>query len=1770
MLALVASDSLSLGGTLQTTAANGALGAEVDISSSAILVAPATATAQNGQILLTPTSLDALGAQTLLLGGLNNAGAITTTAQSVEIASGADLTAPVVLLAAQDQINVDSGASISATGAAPSARSYSLSGDGAFLSTSAGVQSSVVRTGTTGTNGLLTLAPGSSVAASGGSVYLEASNNVVTGGTLSLAGSDLAVQSPNIILGAAPKGITGTVLGSNVLAAQGLRNLLLESGSSIDIYDGVNAAAKNITIDSAGLSGFGAADEVATLSAAGTFTLSNLQGSTTNGAGTGTGALTINAADINLAGGTLAVSGFGSLALSANNSLTASPAASSSTASLSSTASSSAGSSSIPNSVNSGLSTAGSLTVTASRITTGADVNLTLSATGAVSLLAPAQPAALTAASALGGSLTVMGSSITVATPIELPSGRVTLTSTGVAAGDMVSLQSGGSINVAGVVQQYAGVAVASPGGSVTLASAGNIDLAAGSSIDVSAGSGGQGGSLAMSAPGGTVSLGGTVTGMGGPGMGASVSIDAQGFGDFSTLGQSLTAGGFTGGWTLRQRGQGDLVLAAGSTITANEVSLEADQGGITVNGLIDAAGAQGGSVILAAADNLILNGTIDAHATLAGQRGGTVQLETAQGEMLLDSGSSINVAGGGAGAGGTVLLRVPAATVTAVLGGGSGVALQGSILGSTRTTLEGFSVYQNTTGVISAADTAADPSNPLYADAANFMSNAGAITSALGQASNSAFLIAPGVEIDAVANASNTSGALTLNTPWNLYNWRFGTGNVPGVLTLRAQGGVTFDASLSDGFTAISGPGAFTLPKTASDSWSYRIVAGADFAAANPETVLTSTSAQPANVTICEATAACATASNSVTGSGYTPTMVRTGDGFIDVSASGDFVLGDQAAMLYTAGVAEAGATFSGGNTGRGVTPLAYPIDGGDIQVNVAGDAVGVAAGQFVNAWQWRAGSAVNGQVAATAATAWTVNFQDFQQGIGALAGGNVTVRAGGDIDDLSVSIPTVGVPVAGAIPGASAPVVLGGGNLTVVAGGSILGGSYDVGRGYVNLVAGADIGPAPATNGGAPGLSPIIGLGDASLVATARGNVQVSDLLNPTLLNQGIYQPTQSQVVFFSTYGADSSASLTAIGGNVVLNDDSTAVASALGDSFLGQIIATAGPLDTLPPTVNLVALNGNVDIGRTIVTSPSPTGNLQVFANQNVQALLSNSGVSAQLILSDADPSELPSVTAPLNTTSIYDDIAGALALSQPDQHAATPIYAAADAAGTLDPARIVALNGSVDFPPNPGSAVEGIWSAKPVQVTAGLDVVGLNLVAQNLGPSDVTSIVAGRDIVYPAQRLSTGQVAADNNGIVVDGSGALQLTAGRNVDLGTSNGVSTRANLLNPVLPANGASISVEAGIGAASPQYAAFINQYVTGSSEFDSNLIAFVQSIDGVNGLTAAQAKQQFGAMTPALQRTFVEELFFDLLQIYGSKEAASGNGDFAGAFAAISTLFPGANPDSSTGEANPYAGNIELYFSRVYTEQGGNISLLAPGGEVNVGLALAPTSFGIDKLPDQLGIVAQTTGNVSAFTYKDLQVNQSRLFAADGGDILVWSTDGNIDAGAGAKTSISAPQVNIAYDSNGQPTVTLRAAIAGSGIQALAATPGVSPGDVFLFAPRGVVNANDAGIVAGNLTVAATAVLGANNITVTGTSVGVPVTVTGVGASFAGAASTAGATSNVAESFNGANSASNSTPVADAAISWLDVFVTGLGEENCKPDDVECLKRESTRPRAQ
>jgi hypothetical protein len=89
--------------------------------------------------------------------------------------------------------------------------------------------------------------------------------------------------------------------------------------------------------------------------------------------------------------------------------------------------------------------------------------------------------------------------------------------------------------------------------------------------------------------------------------------------------------------------------------------------------------------------------------------------------------------------------------------------------------------------------------------------------------------------------------------------------------------------------------------------------------------------------------------------------------------------------------------------------------------------------------------------------------------------------------------------------------------------------------------------------------------------------------------------------------------------------------------------------------------------------------------------------------------------------------------------------------------------------------------------------------------------------------------------------------------------------------------------------------------------------------------------------------------------------------------------------------------------------------------------------------------------------------------------------------------------------------------------------------------------------------------VIGVNNINFGGTATGVPSEVSNLGATLSGASSAASSTTSSATASVTESSAAKEAvaPLAQSALSWLDVFVTGLGEENCKPDDIECLKRQ-------
>jgi hypothetical protein len=489
------------------------------------------------------------------------------------------------------------------------------------------------------------------------------------------------------------------------------------------------------------------------------------------------------------------------------------------------------------------------------------------------------------------------------------------------------------------------------------------------------------------------------------------------------------------------------------------------------------------------------------------------------------------------------------------------------------------------------------------------------------------------------------------------------------------------------------------------------------------------------------------------------------------------------------------------------------------------------------------------------------------------------------------------------------------------------------------------------------------------------------------------------------------------------------------------------------------------------------------------------------------------------------------------------------------------------------PTPASIVAGrdinnliLNVPKATDIIAGRDIMSLQFNGQNLNPNDITLISAGRDFIDPPLYAPDGLVNTAVAGVVtVGGPGQLDIMAGRNINLGFSEGVITDGSLKNPNLPTSvGASVTMMAGLGQ-TVDYAGFLQSIIEPSATYQQQLVSYVESLTGQSNLSTTQADSEFAAFNPDEQRSFIDQVFFSQLNTSGLDANEPGGGGYSLGYAAIDALFPGARAAAAGSSSNPSVGDLSMTYSQVYTLSGGGISILVPGGDINVGLANPPSGSGVIKSPNQLGIVAQGSGDVDIYTEGDVNVNSSRIFTLGGGNIVVWSNAGNIDAGNGAKSSLSLPPPTTTIDSHGNEELVYNAAVAGSGIRTIQDGPDVPAGDVNLIAPVGSVNAGDAGIgAAGNINLSALVVTGASNINFGGTATGVPPAVANVTATVSSAASSASATSNAASALENSSANSNGTaPLAQTAISWLDVFVTGLGEENCKPDDTECLNRQ-------
>jgi len=1842
-----AQTKLSLEGKIITAAPEGR-GARMDISAHQLkVVRELSATRTPGVLEILADDLTGLLVDSLLLGGerginpTTGATEFTITSQAVTFARDAHVKVADLVAAATDKVTVQTGAKLEASGTAKTGDfRYELVGDGALLRVSADDQVVFNRSSDKGERGQLVVETGATLLSSN-SILLDASQATTLAGDIQMQGGSLNLSANAINMGDVDGlSVDALNLSNEKLLNLAVDELILNSRNGIHLYGNIGAVLpsgevsplvfERLVLNSAGLAGFGEANESANIQAK-TLELSNTQDSVFVHKGDGQALLNLTATDFQLAQGDFAINGFSAVNVSTDKGFVATADA--------------------------GLSVGSDLNLASGYLTATGGSSLAINAQGhrvQITKKGDVMPAAVS----YGGSIDMVADSINLNAVVSLPSGRLGLRSL---KSDIV-VGADANIDLSGDAVRFADIKSYTPGGVFSaLADRGQITLAPGSKLDLSpGGEAAAGGKMIFQATQKSVELLGEIRATAG-----SVSYDVANYSNqanFDTLAKQFADAGVSDSVYIRVRNAG--IEQTDSDLKANTITLVSDQSAISLAGKLNADGglpsaikgnAGGGSISLYAGDGIVLKqgAEITARGTGDGAEGGKVLLSSTDADndqtsgIEVKAGAVIDVKAGNQGEDGSVLFRA-LRTDGNNDGTDDGVAIlpiEGEVKNDGQFVAEGVKKYGNSAlgddGRIDLADI-----SRFKADADSYM--AAETIRRVGDLGGGVVL-RPGIEI-------NYDGDLALAEKWDLVDWRYANpvadDAIPGGLSINASGQLTFQQSLTDGFRTQSlVPGSPVRDILQTDkSWSYQLAAGADLTSADK---------------------------TAVAGGGKALTidpqaLVRTGTGDIQISTSGDLVFKAEDSAVYVAGKAEQGSPY--GSLGNIYVAFQfygeYPSVGGDLSINVAGDIQGaLSQSPFVNDWYVR-----QGRWQERVPTAWAINYANIEQNVGSFGGGNVSISAGGNINDLAVMMPTVGKQV-GRLSDpdnqfsrfeTNVVDIQDAGRLDVSAGGDIAGGVYFLGSNLGNIQSSGSI-----TGSSNPLLfsdtvqglveGPQFLMGDTRFLVSARNNVSISAVSDPMILHD-------ANVNFFS-YTRDSEFQIKSLSGDVTINSDASVINSTYRPTT-GQISLSK----IYPASLDISAFGGDVLVGGTdtdIVMYPSARGGLNLFAEGDIAA--STLGIK-RLGMSDYDPALLPGYQQPFSAPELQSDANNIVAFLNPfstdsSVYALTPVHR-----GNPTPARIASRIGDIR------SLV--IHLPKKAIVQSGRDFSNLSLNIQHANLSGDDSIIsAGRDIIYPTNRLRDfGTLEGNTNKIEIGGSGNLLLKSGRDIDLGTSIGVSTVGNTYNPNLPSEGANLTALVGLNGMEPDFLGLRNldqevlRYAENYYAYQLLVTDFMRNRTGNTSLTVRAAFTQFHSLDPSaieslqpalaaiksdqyhnlLRRienvivnfvrekqgsdltreqaleifkgldanqylsiqprlnTLANRMLFSIQNTTGSSIATDqddasrskavsalnerlgrsvdysiGNGtNFAplqvgneAGFAAINALYPvdrvykligsdlatlvsilavpetfgqvgqeltrfvenwktinpGINDANVAGEffkltpsgylaikdgiaqsqqdikpryfadkpINPiylgheWNGDLSLFFSKLQTLRGGSINMLVPSGEINAGLAVV--SEDLRKSSADLGIVVQGKGEVNAFLNNDFIVNQSRVFALSGGDIMIWSSVGDIDAGRGAKSAIAAPPPIISFDQSGNLVITFPPITSGSGIRTAAPIGGdILPGDVGLFAPGGVVNAGEAGIGGHNVTIAATAVLGANNIQVGGVGTGVPVAAAG------------------------------------------------------------------------
>ena len=831
----------------------------------------------------------------------------------------------------------------------------------------------------------------------------------------------------------------------------------------------------------------------------------------------------------------------------------------------------------------------------------------------------------------------------------------------------------------------------------------------------------------------------------------------------------------------------------------------------------------------------------------------------------------------------------------------------------------------------------------------------------------------------------------------------------------------------------------------------------------------------------------------------------------------------------------------------------------------------------------------------------------QLFTAGVGALAGGNVSISAGRDVVDLTIALNN-SVTTTLAADGGRALLSSGAGNLDLGVGRDLLGGQIDLAKGIGAVTVARNVAAAGQslafgsydTNGRRdPSNLLRLRVNDATLSLTARGAVSLGGI---GALGAGSDANTAGA---FSPVAGVSIATVGKI--DLVQNRVEQRVAfmdlAAQGSDrgFLRGFV--------LPPSLSLTSLGSDILFGGNLaeLLYPSRYGQLSLVAAGNL--------ADFNLAMSDANPSDLPGEFTAASFLVQSDGVKRVTGLGftfggvygQVDDPVLRLLHdRAITHAGDEQPIAVYA-GGSI-------SNVE-LNLPKAARINAGLDLINLFFLGQNNTVSDVTSIVAGRDIAatsaLPDPRLAVaGRPYLARSNFILGGPGALTVQAGRNLgpflnsvtidDTSYGGGIRTIGNEANPWLGTQGADIYALFGV-AHGANYDGLRDTYLDPANMAKLDGALFVQNVDTAGNKTpdrskpiyapvlavwlkanapdayaavfgttqfasdsaqAAAAYAKYSALYQAFKERVpaVQQRAFLLEKIYFGELAApafpKGNSyqQYVRGYRAIDTLFPassGYTDNLSTFTTDPatvtadhplgvpvktlvdgqpavatrvQTGNVDLRLATIGTARGGAVNIIGPGGDFiagsvvrtstqaaskssplsSIGLFSAQTGNPAATLPVEIdsiplgyeGVLTLRGGAVRSFTDGDFRLNQSRLFSVNGGDITMWSSNGDLNAGQGPKTASNFPPVSLRFFPNANNEVDSVGSVSGAGIAALSPSVDTPASSVILLAPVGTVDAGDAGVRAsGDVFVAAARVANADNFKVGGVSVGVPTT---------------------------------------------------------------------------